>query len=365
METIQSSDETQLQTLQNTREEVPATQQKQHVKGTADCCVVCLDDISEVCEVIPCHHRNFDFLCLVSWLERSPKCPLCKAVVSKVIHGFDGPDTKTYVVPKPAPDRQPSVTFARESYRPRRRRRMHQQVEPTSEPASSDDLVRRREVYRHNRYSKHVGSNRVSRYQELTPRMFCTDGELVSRARMWIRRELQVFSFLNIDSTEDQAAGIRSNLDVGNATERRRRANNSEFLLEHIIAILKSVDMMGSRGQAEEMLADFLGRANTRLFLHELRAWLRSPFTTLEDWDRAVQYDADAPMDSRRARQNDVSTSAPRQVDTETSVQGGISRPTAGDFYRPSSAGPLRRVREAPSRTGPYRRRSEERDRQR
>ena len=38
------------------------------------------------------------------------------------------------------------------------------------------------------------------------------------------------------------------------------------------------------------MLQEFLGRDNARLFLHELGAWLRSPYTKLEDWDRHVQY---------------------------------------------------------------------------
>ena len=99
--------------------------------------------------------------------------------------------------------------------------------------------------------------------------------ELVSRAKKWIRRELQVFPFLNPDGIGEE--GIA------------RRADNAEFLLEYIVAILKSVDIKG--GQAEDMLQEFLGRDNTRLFLHELKAWLRSPYTKLEDWDRHVQYD--------------------------------------------------------------------------
>jgi hypothetical protein len=100
----------------------------------------------------------------------------------------------------------------------------------------------------------------------------------VSRARKWIRRELQVFQFLTPDGPPDNRA----------VTD--RRANNAEFLLEYIVAILKTVDIQGSGGQVEEMLQEFLGRDKTRLFLHELRAWLRSPYTSLEDWDRAVQY---------------------------------------------------------------------------
>lgn len=85
-----------------------------------------------------------------------------------------------------------------------------------------------------------------------------------------------MFEFLKPDATGSGSAD--------------RRANNAEFLLEYIVAILKTVDIQGSGGEAEDMLKDFLGRDNTRLFLHELRAWLRSPYTSLDDWDRHVQY---------------------------------------------------------------------------
>jgi hypothetical protein len=139
-------------------------------------------------------------------------------------------------------------------------------------------LLRRRFVYRNQLFSLHVGSNRLSRFRDLTPHLFSSDAELVSRARKWIRRELQVFEFLSPDASGSSNPNTM------------RRANNAEFLLEYIIAILKTVDIQGSGGQAEEMLQEFLGRENTRLFLHELRAWLRSPYMSLEDWDRAVQY---------------------------------------------------------------------------
>jgi hypothetical protein len=79
-------------------------------------------------------------------------------------------------------------------------------------------------------------------------------------------------------------------LNPNNVSGSDRRASNAEFLLEYIVAIMKTVDIQGSGGEAEEMLREFLGRENTRLFLHELRAWLRSPYNSLEDWDRHVQY---------------------------------------------------------------------------
>lgn len=43
----------------------------------SDPCVICLDSITEPSIAVPCNHSNFDYLCLLSWLEQSPSCPLC------------------------------------------------------------------------------------------------------------------------------------------------------------------------------------------------------------------------------------------------------------------------------------------------
>ena len=64
--------------------------------------------------------------------------------------------------------------------------------------------------------------------------------------------------------------------------------------------ILTSRLLRGS--QAEDILQDFIGRDNTRLFFHELKAWLRSPYSTLEDWDRHVQYDTPSTRPAYEAR---------------------------------------------------------------
>ncbi|KAF5022584.1 hypothetical protein F66182_5370 [Fusarium sp. NRRL 66182] len=334
MEAGRPTDDLQRQVLQNTLHEITTRQE-----DATDCCVICLESITEVCEAIPCEHRNFDYLCLLSWLEQSPKCPLCKAVISQVRHALDEPVAKTYTVPRPVPkaqNQQPETRnyapayIRRHHLTPRRRPYPRRSRYETSTLNPSDEIARRRDVYSHNRYSKHVGSNRLSRYRELTPAAFCADTELVSRARMWIRRELHVFSFLAPDANDTES-------QPGD----RRRANNAEFLLEYIVAVLKSVDIMGSAGQAEDMISDFLGRDNTRLFLHELRAWLRSPYTKLSDWDRAVQYD--------------VSTISPRN-ETRDDSMGGASQAKAeqgrncdshrrqGDFYRPGGRSQRARV---------------------
>ena len=196
--------------------------------------------------------------------------------------------------------------------RPPRPQRTHQRV------SADTALHHRKEVYRRQLYSLHVGSNRLSRFRELTPRRFAQDQELVSRARKWIRRELQVFDFLYGD------------MEGSNTIS--HRANNAEFLLEYIIAILKTVDIKGSGGQAEDMLQEFLGRATTRLFLHELKAWLRSPYISLEDWDRHAQYDEVTSISVPAAKSQDVSSG-------QSLRDRSPPREPASHDYRPHSKG--------------------------
>ncbi|KAG9244892.1 RING finger domain protein [Calycina marina] len=246
------------------------------------CCVICLEHVSEKAIAQPCQHESFDFLCLIIWLEERACCPLCKSDVTTVRYHFTKEDEyKTYIVPpkatttaKPsnAPNASNRVGYDRIFTRPYRPRRQHAPRSPLS--TADQAMQRRRQVYVSQTYSLHVGSNCISRYKEIAPQNFSRDEDLVSRARKWIRRELQVFEFLKADDTS------RSD----------RRAKNAEFLLEYIVAILKTVNIQDSGGQAEDMLQEFLGRDNTKLFLHEMRSWLRSPYLNIEDWDGNVQY---------------------------------------------------------------------------
>ena len=350
MEPDAPSAEVQRQVLQSTLEEVAL----RHADSTStDCCVICLDAIEEPCEVQPCGHRNFDYLCVLSWLHEQPSCPLCKASVRQVRHDTqDGTTTTTPIAQPPsATSKQLPSSSSRPVYgrygrgaphpriwgdRGQARRQRRETV--ATRPNIADPILRRREIYQANRFSKHVGSNRLSRYRELTPQMFATDAELVSRARMFIRRELQVFSFLSSSTDDDDKEPPHSSQD--RSRRQQQRASNAEFLLEYVVAILKSVDIMGSAGQAEDMLVDFLGRESTKLFLHELRAWLRSPYTKLEDWDRAVQYD-----DERTSSRGVVRDSTSAGIGAESSASRKPSHAARdghgdhfkrkGDFYRP------------------------------
>lgn len=268
--------------LRTTPEEAEATDH-------SNPCVICLDCISERAVASPCRHHSFDFLCLVSWLQESPTCPLCKAEVEHVEYEQQSPeDFKVYKVSQ----KLCPVTSAHDAQNSHRSRQhvtskgQRRRPQPSSNPDAA--LLRRRRIYLLQRYSLHVGSNRLSRFRNLTLELFRRDEELLSRARKWIRRELQVFEFLNSESASGEAVS--------------RRTNNAEFLLEYIIAILKTVDINGAEGQAEDILQEFLGRDNARLFLHELKAWLRSPYALLEDWDRHVQYSESQIKSSEAAR---------------------------------------------------------------
>ncbi|CAI7659638.1 unnamed protein product [Penicillium manginii] len=316
-----------------------------------DPCVICLDSITEPSVAIPCNHSNFDYLCLLSWLEQQPSCPLCKTGLTAVKYDLNAPrGPKIYNVPtreqpKAKPDTTPSWSFTQRralaggldigDARSRRRgTRSHLYQRP---PISADPLSARRNVYRNNLYSLRVGSNRLSQYSEVTPENFNRDEALLSRARKWIRRELQVFSFLTPgpeDEQQDQGRVPRA----GDQRLKDRRANNAEFLLEYVIAILRTIDIKGSSGQAEELLRDFIGRDNARLFLHEMLAWLRSPYTSLEDWDRHVQY-ATSTQTSRDRESRD------RESQEIESNYWGRRRPRDPPLARERSASPTRRVR--------------------
>lgn len=303
-------------------------------------CIVCHEEpVADPCEAEPCHHRLGCWECVTKVMYRFGRCSLCRVRIcslkrdstGEVIFNYgDGPgfeegdddelfdDEQDDEADPGGPDgglhfdlsgvylanwdewlaslRRHNVNTDRlERRRPR----------PTNPDGLDRAVARRRSIYFHYRFSHHVGSNRWNGWREVTPQRFRDDPDLVSRARMWMRREFLVFSFIQFQNGtyETETLDLPSNSlllgrntnpqDRTNTRAARRRAQNAEFLLEYIIAILKSVDIVGHSGIAHTMVSEYLGWHDASLFLHELRSWLRSPYTRLEDWDRAVQYDGE------------------------------------------------------------------------
>ena len=170
----------------------------------------------------------------------------------------------------PSPPTTPPTTAAahRAPHRSQRRRRGRTGSAPFERVDPDIAVLRRRHVYRAKMRCLHVGSNRISRFKDFTPRMVAEDEELKSRAKMFVRRELQVFEWTN---------------------------ENAEFILEYIVAVLQTAHLKSATGAAQDMLADFLGRENAGIFCHEVHAFLRSPFTSLAAFDGFVQYERPLP----------------------------------------------------------------------
>lgn len=98
------------------------------------------------------------------------------------------------------------------------------------------------------------------------------------------------------------------------------------------------------------MLSDFLCDGDhARLFLHELKAWLRSPARTLEVWDREVKY---PDVGGKRVREEEridreeegvgvAEEEEEKEEDEERrrrTVEKGTSwEDEGGDHWRPSS----------------------------
>lgn len=255
-------------------------------------CVICLEQVTEKAHARPCQHSQFDFICLASWLQERSSCPLCNTEVTAIHYGFDKDGGhKEYAIKSTSrsasqtPSQAPSQPRTPTSHVQPRRPYMQR---PAMQPDSA--VERRRRIYRENLYSMHMGSNHISGYRDFTPQTFTQSPDLQARARKWIRRELRVFEYLYPASTTSASTTISPSSDRPIPAKPDRRANNAEFLLEYIIAILKTVDIQGPTGQTIEMLKEFLGRGHATLFLHELRQWLRSPYAKVEEWDGNVQY---------------------------------------------------------------------------
>ena len=264
-------------------------------------CVICLDRVCGRATALPCGHDDFHFPCLGTWLQRQKRCPLCKERVCSVSHRNGARGDEIFYLPQHEGVLRVPQRSSCSAQRLRSQQRTHRSRATTNDTHYSSDskgeledqaLALRRHVYANNLYSLHVGSNRHSQYLpsgSITPDLFIRYPKHISRARAFIRRELRVFNFLDPDSSEFPSAEGRSNSRNVDGVP-RRKPTNCEFLLEYIIAILRAIPLKGSEGQAEALITEYLGVHNSRLFLHELESWLKSPLEEVEEWDEVVQY---------------------------------------------------------------------------
>ncbi|KAF8839189.1 hypothetical protein BDN67DRAFT_906055 [Paxillus ammoniavirescens] len=240
-----------------------------------DRCSICLQSFLDRTIISTCAHE-FCFECILLWSEQSRKCPLCSRSFdnSYLIHHIRSQyDYQKHYLPPPPPS--PSLLSTGESraraLRNTRRvrqwgRRERQQREEADQLERA--ITRRRWIYQHELYAKHVASNPYTRYRPFpTPAQFAVSPDLISRMTTFLRRELRVWP----------------NLDV-------------EFLTTFTVSLMKSIDIRAE--SAVKLLSEFLdldtpyveGRhANAEHFAHEIYCYLRSPYRDLNTYDEVVQ----------------------------------------------------------------------------
>lgn len=115
---------------------------------------------------------------------------------------------------------------------------------------------------------QHIGSNPITKFRpNPSPRQISDDPTLVQRATTFMRRELRVWSSVDV-----------------------------EFLTTYVLSLLKAIDIRSE--PAIRLLAEFLEMPNgdgpnypngPEHFAHELYSFLRSPFKELRKWDDIIQ----------------------------------------------------------------------------
>ncbi|RPD55246.1 hypothetical protein L226DRAFT_470621 [Lentinus tigrinus ALCF2SS1-7] len=241
----------------------------------AEHCSICLQPYADRTMIPTCSHE-FCFECLLIWTEQSRRCPLCSQDVGKYLmhHIRSKYDYQKHYLPplrtSPQPE-SPAVIQANARQRVARRREILWGQRRRRELEEADELERaiekRRWVYRHRLYAKHVASNPYTRYRPFpTPAQFAASQDSISRATVFIRRELRVWSELDV-----------------------------EFLTTFMVSLMKSLDIRSE--PAVRLLSEFLDmdaeggheRANAEHFAHELYCYLRSPYRDLSAYDKNVQ----------------------------------------------------------------------------
>ncbi|KAH9475038.1 putative RING finger protein C16G5.03 [Psilocybe cubensis] len=260
-------------------------------------CSICLHSVVDRTVIPKCSHE-FCFECLLMWAEQSRRCPLCsQAIGDYLIHSIRSryDYRKHYLSPlrtSPPPSRPAQATNAvlrttRQNARRRREREWGTRVREHEEFDKLErSILKRRWIYQHDLYAKHVASNSYTKYRPYpTPSQFSNSQELISRTTSFLRRELQVWEGLDV-----------------------------EFLTNLIISLMKAIDIRSE--SAVKLISEFLdmdepytpgGRhVNAEHFAHEVYCYVRSPYRDLFVYDTVVQYDLPAgvppPPDLERSR---------------------------------------------------------------
>ncbi|KAG0238327.1 hypothetical protein BGW42_005560 [Actinomortierella wolfii] len=317
----------------------------QETEDSTEHCVICLQPWEDKSVLETCQHA-FCFKCLYQWAMLSRSCPLCVRSFDSCIHLIISDSEYTVHRFEPlekgtsrlsqhssygvgSTGDSSSYGIIRQLYGPpqlrprfRHQRRTYYYRPPPQETLEEQNVVEQRRralekrvhIYRHGLYVKHVGANRYSRYQQITPETFQVFPARLDRLAPWIRRELQAIAWLlrtgrgegvggrreaRQSSTLSPSPSSSSSLGVADVNDlgSDEFAPSLELICEYIVAVMKQYDLQTDH--AMDLIRGFL-HEYTEHFVHELMGYARSPFS-VEAYDQAVQYGSTEVLTPLRA----------------------------------------------------------------
>lgn len=153
------------------------------------------------------------FACVTEWATQKRTCPLCISPLGPyILHGLD-PSTQRFLkhyfdsnsAGPSAPQRRPPPDI--NSLRHRDESRQRQKLDRA--------LEYRRHVYRHNLYSKHVASNRYTRYKPYPPPTAFRNNPVYARLlSVFLERELQVWPHVDVPFLSFYIPALLSHVDI-------------------------------------------------------------------------------------------------------------------------------------------------------
>ncbi|KAL8279332.1 hypothetical protein RQP46_008369 [Phenoliferia psychrophenolica] len=149
-------------------------------------------------------------------------------------------------------------------------------------------------------YAKHVASNRYTGFKPISPQQIATNANLKARIITFIRRELQVFPHVDVS-----------------------------FLTTYLLSIASQLDLRSA--YAIRLIADFLSEDDAEHLVHEIVTFARSPFNSLEAYDRVIQYGRPARSEEPKviANQQLLPIEEPDRYDRRQGGEpGATARPT-------------------------------------
>lgn len=159
--------------------------------------------------IVPCHHAEYCFRCMRIWTTSSTRCPICVQPIDHLVHRID-PLTKDFQTFYPLPI-MPSLNDDNNHYSTHLAPRQSQPSSSQPAPSSShtDNLVgidRRRFIYHHSLYVKHIPSNKYTKFRPISSKHFLqeppkhssqstqkyyTSAKLIKRTTHFLQRELR------------------------------------------------------------------------------------------------------------------------------------------------------------------------------